>query len=459
VHKLFPEEPKFEIGKVGFDDKDANGQKLDLLNRRPLGQKLTDLVDRINQPLVIALDGGWGSGKSHFLKLWAGAHKKELGGKAEAIYFDAFEHDYLDDPLVSLVSRLTTENATETWGATAVLRVKKAALPVAKLLLRAGLAAAVAAATGAIVPPSGDAATEKAGDIADENVEAFWKAESSRIAAMQGFRDALKTLTGEGENARKIVFIIDELDRCRPDYALNLLEIIKHFFTVPNVHFVLGVNLKELENSVKARYGAEISAAKYLQKFVSLTMTLPSGRPEAPESSAAHDYLNAVIKDYVHDPELLEAISKRLERLAKQQDLSLRDMQRILAQLSLLPTALTKKYWGYQIMVVGTLFLKVLHPATYAKVRRNLCSQEEVAASLSLAKPQDESHYELHYRDWAIWAFVLGSKAALEIPGMPVDVREFTTKSFGPYGFNERFFDTLCRDAFDSFTLPPLPTS
>ncbi len=75
---LFPIEPKFEIGTKGFNDVDDNGHKLDLLNRGEFGQRLTDLVDRTEQPLVIALDGPWGSGKSHFLKLWAGAHKLEL---------------------------------------------------------------------------------------------------------------------------------------------------------------------------------------------------------------------------------------------------------------------------------------------------------------------------------------------------------------------------------------------
>ena len=104
--KLFPDEPDFVVGKVGFDDEYVSGRKYDLLNRKPFGQKLTELVDRFEQPVVIALDGGWGSGKSHFLKLWTGAHARELAGKAEVIYFDAFEHDYLDDPLVSLVSRL-----------------------------------------------------------------------------------------------------------------------------------------------------------------------------------------------------------------------------------------------------------------------------------------------------------------------------------------------------------------
>lgn len=98
-----------------------------------------------------------------------------------------------------------------------------------------------------------DAAAEKVGELADSKVDQFWKAETNRISTMQDFRKALEALTIKSDSATKIVFIIDELDRCRPDYALNLLEIIKHFFTVPNVHFVLGVNLRELENSVKAR--------------------------------------------------------------------------------------------------------------------------------------------------------------------------------------------------------------
>jgi hypothetical protein len=119
----------------------------------------------------------------------------------------------------------------------------------------------------------------------------FWKRETGKRAAMKQFSNALADLTGpeespadteqpEGETVKpepqKLVIVIDELDRCRPDYALALLEIIKHFFAVPHVHFVLDVNLHELENSVKVRYGAEINAGLYLQKFVTLTMALPN---------------------------------------------------------------------------------------------------------------------------------------------------------------------------------------
>lgn len=88
--------------------------KHDKLNRKPMADKLFNLVERIDDPLVIALDGGWGSGKSVFLKCWVGEHLKTHRDKATTLYFDAFEHDYLDDPLIAptgaLAERLGDED-------------------------------------------------------------------------------------------------------------------------------------------------------------------------------------------------------------------------------------------------------------------------------------------------------------------------------------------------------------
>ena len=69
----------------------------------------------------------------------------------------------------------------------------------------------------------------------------------------------------EGEKVRPLVVVIDELDRCRPDYAISLLEIVKHFFSVPNIHFILGVNLDALCHSVKVRYGESFDGRGYLR--------------------------------------------------------------------------------------------------------------------------------------------------------------------------------------------------
>ncbi|MCA3442642.1 MAG: hypothetical protein INF52_04600 [Rhodobacter sp.] len=111
--RLAPPEPDFTPRDKGFDDKDATGLRYDLPGRKAVGRRLSDLVQRIEEPLVIARDGGWGSGKSHFLRQWTSAHRKGNDGRARVIYCDTFEHDYLDDLLVGLVGTILQEPAGE----------------------------------------------------------------------------------------------------------------------------------------------------------------------------------------------------------------------------------------------------------------------------------------------------------------------------------------------------------
>ena len=64
--KLFPPQDTCTIYKTGFGTDD-------ILGRAETGKRLSDLLERIEDPVVVALDGRWGSGKSHFLKRWVGA--------------------------------------------------------------------------------------------------------------------------------------------------------------------------------------------------------------------------------------------------------------------------------------------------------------------------------------------------------------------------------------------------
>src|SRR3954466_1508030 len=99
-----------------------------------------------------------------------------------------------------------------------------------------------------------------------------------QASVIEAFRNALsdlpKLLNVDNNQTKPLILIIDELDRCRPNFSLQLLERIKHFFSVPNVHFVLGTNLTQLENSIAALYGNGIDTPVYLQKFVHLTLFL-----------------------------------------------------------------------------------------------------------------------------------------------------------------------------------------
>lgn len=77
------------------------------------------------------------------------------------------------------------------------------------------------------------------------------------------------------ERGNRLVVFIDELDRCRPDYAVNLLERIKHYFSNKNVTYVFSVNIDELQHTIKRFYGEGFSSTEYLDRFFDLTIDIP----------------------------------------------------------------------------------------------------------------------------------------------------------------------------------------
>jgi hypothetical protein len=131
---LFPPAEEIALYETGFGADD-------LLNRRETGKRLSELLERVSQPVVIALDGPWGSGKTYFLKRWVGAHGLENDGNATTIYFDAFANDYFDDPLIGLTAALGERLPKEKAGSLGKVR------EIATSLLRPGLRIALAAAT------------------------------------------------------------------------------------------------------------------------------------------------------------------------------------------------------------------------------------------------------------------------------------------------------------------------
>ena len=323
--KLFVPEPNIDVYSDGFGNHDR-------LNRKDQGIRLSNLVENVSDPMVIALDGHWGSGKSVFLKCWVGEHTNDPELTAELVYFDAFKHDFMNDPLIALVSILDEQIKKDKNLLEKGWKKLKGTAP---LLARVGLAATTAGVSeiagaigGAIV------------NSASEEIDKFWEAETAKQAAVQEFREALTMMT----EAQKLVIVIDELDRCRPDFALSMLEIVKHLFSVPNVHFVLGVNLKSLENSVKARYGSDLDAAKYLQKFYNLSFSL-RGQPNYNEREIATqsdiiNYFNSFASGLPQDRTgIVDSTEVLLQKIRRRHVVTFRDLNFVYAKLSCLIAA------------------------------------------------------------------------------------------------------------------------
>lgn len=376
-------EPKIDLYTDGFD-------KHDKLSRKPTGDKLSELVERIDDPLVIALDGAWGSGKSFFLKCWVGEHLKREWNTTQTVYFDAFKHDFLDDPLIALTGAIAErfEDTNDKAAQKAWAKAKQVAPAIGRAIVRTG----VSVATVGLVAKADELADAAINTVSGElggAVAEFWKRESGKRAAMENFHQALVDLTepdASGAPKRKLIVVIDELDRCRPDFALSVLETIKHFFDVAGVQFILGVNLMELQNSVRARYGGRTNANGYLQKFINVQFELPI---ETGTTSAAtlSKYLALVSeRTKSENTQGVGLLKLYTNHSSVTRELTLRDLERICTLASIVPPVDTDGGGKHAAWLVpGLLLLKVKKPELYESLRAGKLLKAQVLEQLGLA--------------------------------------------------------------------------
>lgn len=258
-----------QLGDVSEDINQENVWDGDLLDRKRIADGLTGLITGQERPLRLAVDGGWGTGKTYLLKRW---HYELVRDGHLAIYYNAWEDDFISDPLLAILATLAKYLAE--------VLPEEDADGVVKEVVKKGIATARAS----WVPVLLSALKKGTGLDLSKVAEELEKQYSKRVAEdygaeVQGREDFRKELSrlvescigdGEEEGAKKgpLVFIIDELDRCRPTYAIELLERIKHVFSIDKVVFVFGIDRKQLENAIGAVYGEKFDAGKYLQRFI-----------------------------------------------------------------------------------------------------------------------------------------------------------------------------------------------
>ncbi len=357
--KLFPQDKDVVLYETGFE--------IDLLERTSISKQLSELVEKIESPMVLALDDKWGSGKTYFLKRWVTAHTKENNGNAITVYFDAFESDYLSDPLVAIITAVSGRIPEDQKPS-----IKKWKVIAAKLAKPSfGIALAVASfGAQRHLGEIGDVIIDAARDEASSAAQNLWEAEKDRSEAVASFKELLVDFTQKSDGP--IVIVVDELDRCRPDYALLVLEVIKHFFSAPRVHFILGVNGAALEDSVKARYGTGIDAESYLRKFISASFSLP----RMIGAQGREDVVTRYAKDLVIQMSLPENISKRclalIEHVSKNMYVSLRDVGRICSKIALVPNEVSKT--NYLAGWIDTLCMLIVASVIDPKLHKKLCS-------------------------------------------------------------------------------------
>jgi len=344
----------------------------DKLNRTPFAESLLSLITNVEDNLVISIDAPWGDGKTTFVKMWQGFIKCK---GIKSMYFDAFANDSFEDPFMALVGSISLlikrEFSDEPNTMKKLNDFKSKAVKVGTRLLSWGAKIGIKAMTLNMV----DSKQLKgvAEDIASDAGESAYKFIADKlnsyeevINATEEFINKLKELAEETFQAtqKPLVFIIDELDRCKPTYALELIEKVKHLFSVKHIVFVLVMHAEQLEESVKCVYGQNIEARKYLQKFINIECKLPKEKKTRfPISENEHmKYCKSLCE--LHGLTLGEWV-ETIGILASEFKLSLREMQRCFTSLTLFFAATRKEQYRDYDLLTFLVILKVKRPEMF----------------------------------------------------------------------------------------------
>ena len=346
----------------------------DLYKRKEYADQLYNLLKDQEHSIVLALDGAWGSGKSFFLQRWC----TDLANAGLlSVYFNAWEDDFIANPLVSMIGQLNSTLADK--AKSNPTRWQEIASRAKIVFAKAGLALGAQCLkhfTGI------DLSEVKVEDI-ETSKEKILNEYTDLIASRERLRSGITDLASSifKMTGCCLVFIVDEIDRCRPTYAIEVIERIKHLFDVPHVAFVIGVDKQQLMQSVKAVYG-NIDARQYLLRFFDLEFHLP-----APDRTM---FLKSLWKRYQVEQYLLTkkadvALKVKMRNarrciayLAKMHSFTLRELETLFKSFVLILRTPLKSAETDPMLLAALLVLRVLNSKVYEAWINGLCPVRDV---------------------------------------------------------------------------------
>lgn len=262
--------------------------KTDVLGRNTILKRFVKALYLIKGPSIISLNGEWGAGKTFFVKQAIEVIKSisvmnyetnieikdfidrlkneelkevDTAGEIFPIYFNAWEYDSNEDPLLTLIYSIIDQNPDS-----AGIEIKSETIQQKLLKIISNF-------------KIGGTYQDELGRSFGVELQYNGKKEeplTKDIYSVEEVKSTFNRLLEDImiEKANKTVIFIDELDRCNPIFAVKLLERVKHFFSDDRFIFVFSTNLKELQYTIKKFYGEGIDGYSYLDKFFDLQFSL-----------------------------------------------------------------------------------------------------------------------------------------------------------------------------------------
>lgn len=372
------------------------------LNREMEANSLTNIIENYGKGFTMAVDGRWGEGKTTFIRMW----QKKLNNKGyKTIYLNSWENDFMSDPLLYILGEMRFFFSSE--GEHKFDDVVKLGGAFSKKSIPA-----LVKFVSSLIPVVRNA-SELLSDLSENTLPSFNEEVSSyqeRKENILEFRRTLQDLVKEKCKDRPLVIFIDELDRCRPDYAVDFLEKIKHFFSIDNIVFVFSVNKDQLAASIKGYYGSDtIDSVEYLKRFIDIEYSL-----KKPDIKSFCEYLYYYMgfnefmecnerlsnSDFKYDKEYFINIS---DIIFHDKNFTLRQIEKLYAQVRISLLGMDKGSSLFVDVFLILSFLRYYQVDLYYKIKtlsldiQDLIEELERIFYLELSK--DNSNASYLYKD------------------------------------------------------------
>ena len=414
----------------------------DEFKRKPIAENIIRLLTSPIDLSPMVIDGGWGTGKTEFcqklIRLMQQQHPDY-----QPVYIDAFRSDHSGEPLLALLAEIiktctppkdSDEKLIEEHK-DRIRKITKAAGFLMKTVAKAAVGHVLKQNTDdlaeelqqimnndqeadSLAETVTDAAATIASHTIDATVEALLKEQIEAEKNLETLKACLKELAAD----KPIILFIDELDRCRPDYAVDMLEVIKHVFDVENVKVVLVTNTKQLRAAINHRYGVEVDAQKYLDKFLKYSFALPDkivDPVEAGRTLVAVEYFKQLIRNSRMGNKLQDLIDEFviiinystdsidfIADMIERNDISLRETERLVRFLEIYHSLSrgglnSQEIWQYRLLRITGIFIFCFHPNLMDDINKNRTNAKDFARLFNIqsspSMPMDS--YDLNCAD------------------------------------------------------------
>lgn len=377
----------------------------DLLNRRKLAKNFLDVV--ISQTAnVYSINAPWGTGKTWFLKFIEDECQNQ---NIPFIQFNVWETDYAKDPFQAILSELlellkNQQCLRDITFSKNLSIIKKKAEEFLNLRKRTSFSIG-------LKPSLSPFSIQATLNPDKSSLAEYNEMKKIKLSFIENLRNFVNKLN------KPLLIAIDELDRCRPDYTISTLEIIKHFFNIENVVFILAVDKEQLQATVKTMFGSSTDTDAYLKKFVDIQYCLP-------ETASINQFIQYQIKnvypsiqknfnelgvfnlkeydngDWYCTPVKGEDHTNKFIDLCKNYTLSLRDIEKLCLRMSIVLPMITKNKLPFSLtFLVGLVLLNTKHYETYRYFKNigSLAVNSEFAGKIYWNNNEFRSTYQKIY--------------------------------------------------------------